>query len=140
MRYLLDTHIFIWYAKEQDELSDEVASILYDYENDLLLSMESVKELLVAYRTKPLLSKYWHTPIEMVDSIQREYGIRIVQVDMEVMRTMAKLCINEAEEHRDPSDHIIISHAITMNLPLISSDHKFPFYKKQGLNLVFNSR
>ena len=47
MRYLLDTHIFVWHAKEQDSLSPEVSAIIGDYENELLLSMESVKELLV---------------------------------------------------------------------------------------------
>ena len=43
---------------------------------------------------------------------------RIVQPDMEVMRTMAKLEIDEVEEHNDPSDHVIIAQAITMRLPL----------------------
>ena len=32
MRVLLDTHIFIWYAKEQDKLSNNVLTILSDYE------------------------------------------------------------------------------------------------------------
>ena len=140
MRYLLDTHIFVWHAKEQDSLSPEVSAIIGDYENELLLSMESVKELLVAYRTKPLFRRYWKTPISMIDSIQRQYGIRIVQPDMEVMRTLARLEINEAENHNDPSDHIIISQAITMKLPLISSDRKFPFYVKQGLDLIYNRK
>ena len=138
MRYLLDTHIFVWYANEQEELSAHVASILYDYESELLLSTESVKELIVAYRSKPLLRRFWDSPISMIDSIQRQFGIRIIQPDMEVMRTMAKLIINEGEDHYDPSDHIIISQAITMKLPLISSDHKFPFYVNQGLDLIYN--
>ena len=38
----------------------------------------------------------------------------------------------------DPSDHIIISHAITERIPLISSDTRFPFYTKQGLDLIYN--
>ena len=59
---------------------------------------------------------------------------------MEVMRTLARLEINEAENHNDPSDHIIISQAITMRLPLISSDRKFPFYVKQGLDLIYNRK
>ena len=138
MRYLLDTHIFIWYAKEQDNLTTDVAAILGDYANELLLSMESVRELIVAYRVKPLLQRYWASPVEMIDSIQRSFGIRIIQPDMEVMRTLAKLEINTAENHHDPSDHIIISQAITMKLPLISSDHKFPFYIRQGLDLIYN--
>ena len=37
-------------------------------------------------------------------------------------------------------DHMIIAHAITNRMPLISSDQKFKFYEKQGLELVFNER
>ena len=57
---------------------------------------------------------------------------------MEVMRTLAKMEINEGQAHYDPSDHVIISQAITMKLPLISSDEKFPFYRRQGLELIEN--
>lgn len=138
MRYLLDTHIFVWYAKEQDNLSRDVTAILDDEESELLMSMESVKELIVAYRTKPQIRKYWKSPVEMIDSIENEYYIRIIQPDMEVMRTMARMEINTAEDHNDPSDHVIIAQAITMRLPLISGDHKFPFYTSQGLDLIYN--
>lgn len=140
MRYLLDTHIFIWFAKEQDNLSADVMDILSNPESELLMSIESVKELIVLYRTKKLFRRYWSSPLAMIDSIQDEYYIRIIHPDMEVMRTMAKLDINTAEEHNDPSDHVIISQAMTMKLPLISSDHKFPFYKRQGLDLVYNKQ
>ena len=34
----------------------------------------------------------------------------------------------------------IIAHAITEHLPLISSDGKFDFYCKQGLNFIFNKK
>lgn len=80
MRVLLDTHIFIWYAKEQDKLSKDVLSILSD----------------------------------------------------------SKLQINEAQEHYDSSDHLIISHALTNRLTLISADGKFPYYRNQGLDLIEN--
>ncbi len=43
-------------------------------------------------------------------------------------------------DHRDPSDHIIISHAMTLKMPLISSDTKFGFYAKQGLDLIINKK
>ena len=138
MRYLIDTHIFIWYAKEQDNLTRDVATIVFDYENELLMSMESVKELILLYKKKKLFRHYWSSPIAMIDSIQRQYGIRIVQPDMEVMRTLAKLEFNVDDEHYDPSDLVIISQAITMRLPLISGDHKFPFYVRQGLELIYN--
>ena len=54
------------------------------------------------------------------------------------MKTYAQLELNEAMGHKDPSDHVIISQAITEHLPLISSDTRFPFYRKQGLELIEN--
>ncbi|MCH5311002.1 MAG: toxin PIN [Prevotella sp.] len=138
-RYLLDTNIFTFLATgESDRISKDVAAILENYDNEFLIGMESVRELIVAYRRGKAISKFFKSPLDVIESIERDYRIRIVQTDMEVMRTMAKLKINTAEEHNDPSDHVIIAQAITMRLPLISSDHKFLFYRKQGLDLIYN--
>ena len=56
------------------------------------------------------------------------------------MLTYSRLNINEVQKHKDPSDHVIIAHAITENLPLISSDTRFDFYRSQGLDLIFNKK
>ena len=37
---------------------------------------------------------------------------------------------------RDPSDHIIISHAISEHIALLSSDTRFWYYRNQGLDLI----
>ena len=42
------------------------------------------------------------------------------------------------QDHKDPFDHIIIAQAISHKMTLISSDTKFPFYRKQGLRLIEN--
>ena len=140
-RYLLDTNIFTFLATdESDRISPDVQALLQDYENEFLMSMESVRELIVAYRAGKVISRFFNSSLEVIESIEKDYNIRIIQVDMEVMRTMSKLIINTAEDHNDPSDHIIISHALTMRLPLISSDEKFPFYVKQGLDLIYNRK
>ena len=140
-RYLLDTNIFTFMAtNDYDSLTHDVKEILDNYESKLLMSIESVRELIVAHRAGKLISTVFSTPLEIVDAIERDFGINIVKLDMEVMRTMAKLTINKAEEHNDPSDRLIIAHAMTLKIPLISSDHKFPFYMKQGLDLIYNKR
>ena len=99
MRILIDTCIVIFMTFERDRLSRDVLLLLDDYDNQLYVSMDTVKEL----------------------------------------HTYARLTINEAQGHNDPSDQIIIAHAITERLPLISSDHKFDFYMSQGLNYICNS-
>ena len=140
MRYLLDTNIFVYSIADRDSLCNDVLSILEDYDNTFYMSSESIKELIVAFRNKKLLTKVWKTPYEMVRAITEDFYVTVLPVDNEVMKTYSELEINHAESHNDPSDHVIISHAITNKMPLISSDRKFEFYKKQGLDLVFNQK
>jgi len=138
MRYLIDTHIFVWYAKERENLSQNVETILDDYENQICLSSESLKELVVLWNKKPNFRRWWKSPIDMIHSIEEEHGFHILYLHKEHYETYARLQINEAQEHYDPSDHMIISHAITNRIPLISDDEKFPFYRNQGLELIEN--
>lgn len=138
MRYLLDTNIFVFLSTDRDMLDRNVADILLDCENVLCMSAESVKELMVAYNNKGLGSKIWSDCKDLVKSISRDYGIHVLPVDERVLLTCSRLIRNQ--EHKDPSDHVIISHAITLGIPLISSDTKFPFYTKQGLDLIQNKR
>ena len=140
MRILIDTQIFIFLVQDFSSLSREVVSLLSDYANTLHMSAESVKELIVAYNNKGLLTKKWKSAEEMVTAIEDEYYIKILPVSKEHMKTYSKLSINSIDDHKDPSDHVIISHAITNKIPLISSDHRFPYYTEQGLDLIFNKR
>lgn len=135
---MLDTNAFIYFAAEHDRLVENVAQMLLDYDNTLTMSIESVKELIIAYRVKRLLHDIWESPDDMVLSIETDYNVRVIPIDLNVMRTYARLQLNTAQDHRDPSDHVIISHAITLGIPLISSDRKFPFYRSQGLDLIEN--
>ena len=140
MRYMIDTNIFVYMTQDISSLQHDIRELLSDYSNTLHISSESVKELIVAYNNKGLLAKKWKTAEEMVAAIEDEYYIKILPVNKEHMKTYSRLSINNIDNHRDPSDHVIISHAITNKIPLISSDRKFTFYTDQGLDLVFNER
>lgn len=140
MRYLLDTNIFLFLASDPDSLSNDVKAIIEDYGNEFYMSAESMRELVVGYRKKKFSTKRWKTPEAMLRSITNDFNIWILPLKEEHMITMSNLTINEAQEHNDPSDHVIIAHAITEGLTLISSDEKFPFYIKQGLDLILNEK
>ena len=137
---MIDTNIFVFLVTDISQLDKDVESIIQDYSNTLHISAESVKELIVAYNNKGLLTKKWKTAEEMVTAIEDEYYIKILPVSKEHMKTYSKLSINSIDDHKDPSDHVIISHAITNKIPLISSDRRFPYYTNQGLDLIFNER
>ena len=139
MRYLIDTNIFVYMVNDPDSLSRDVRAILDDYDSVLYLSVESMKELVVAYRNKGLLSKCWKNEFEMIRDILRGHLV-LLPIKPEHMETYAKMQINEAQGHKDPSDHVIIAQAITEGIPLISSDKRFEFYSQQGLDFVLNTK
>ena len=138
MRYLLDTHILFYFVADHSKLDRDVTAILDDAENLLCVSAETIRELIIAYKNKGFTTKRWKTCEELIDSIENVYGVSILPLDKHIMQTYSELTLNEAQGHKDPSDHVIISHAITLGLPLISSDTRFEFYRKQGLQLIFN--
>ena len=140
MRYLIDTNIFVYAATDRDALSRDVKAILEDYDTELCISAESVRELIVGFRNKGLCSRKWQTAEDMVAAIPGEYFIEVLPITKEVVETYSRMEINEAQGHKDPSDHIIIAHAMTWRMPLISSDTRFGFYKSQGLDLIFNEK
>lgn len=76
----------------------------------------------------------------MVDSIKDELFIDILPLNEEHMKTYSELTLNVGQDHKDPSDHVIIAHAMTEKLPLISDDGKFEFYRKQGLDFIYNKK
>ena len=137
---MIDTNIFVFLVNDLSQLSKDVESIIQDYSNTLHISAESVKELIVAYNNKRLFTNKWKSAEEMVAAIEDEYYVKILPLGKEHMKTYSTLSINSIDDHKDPSDHVIISHAITNKMPLISSDQRFPYYTEQGLDLIFNKR
>jgi PIN domain nuclease of toxin-antitoxin system len=140
MRILIDTCIFIHYAIDRSQLSKDVLALLADYENTICVSTETPRELVIQFNNGKVVSRFWKTARAMIESIQKEFFIEILPLKEEHMKTYSELEINTAQDHKDPSDHVIIAHAITERLPLITDDGKFEFYKKQGLDLILNKK
>ena len=137
---MLDMCVLIYMMSDHGSLDKYVSEILMDSGNVLCVSAETIKELIVNYNNKTLLSSMWRTCHEMVSYILDDMSIKVLPIDKNVLNTYSSLDLNLQNNHKDPSDHIIISHAITAKIPLISSDRKFEFYKSQGLDLIFNNK
>ena len=136
MRLLLDTCVIIDWLTDSDPFDRNVWDILNDPDNRLYISAETQRELIVSFNNKKFLTKFWRTAEEMLLSIKQEANIDTLPITERTMFTYSRLILNEAQEHNDPSDHVIIAHAITEQLTLLSSDQKFPFYCNQGLDLL----
>ena len=139
-RYLLDTNIFIYRATDFDSLNNDVQMALNEPDAQLFISSASVMEMVVGYNNKSFDTRRWKSAREMVESIKKEFYIDILPFKEEHLITFAKLRANVAKGHKDPFDHMIISHAITERMTLVSSDQRFPFYRRQGLSLLYNKK
>ena len=140
MRYLIDTCIFTTYVTDIDSLSRDALAILEDYDNVICMSAESIRELIVSFNNGEIISKFWDSAHHMINAITDELCFTILPVKEEIMVTYSDLEINVKQKHKDPSDHVIISHAMTLHLPLLSSDSKFEFYRKQGLDFIYTPK
>ena len=136
MRLLLDTCVIIEWLTDPDSIGDKVWDIINEPRCKLYVSAETARELIVSFNNKNLLPKYWKTAEEMLLAMKDEAMVDILPISEPTMFTYSRLQLNVAQDHKDPSDHVIISHAITEHLTLLSSDTRFPFYRDQGLDLI----
>ena len=119
-----------------ETLGKGALALIDDPENTLFASAESMRELVVHFNNKKLLNRYFKTSTDVLQAVEDELGIEFMPIRRDVGYAYSRLQLNEAGDHRDPSDHMIIAHAITARMPLLSSDLNFPFYRNQGLELI----
>ncbi|MBQ7180607.1 MAG: PIN domain-containing protein, partial [Bacteroidaceae bacterium] len=111
MRLLLDTCVIIEWLTDPDSIGDKVWDIINEPRCKLYVSAETARELIVSFNNKNLLPKYWKTAEEMLLAIKDEAMVDILPISEPTMFTYSRLQLNVAQDHKDPSDHVIISHA-----------------------------
>jgi PIN domain nuclease of toxin-antitoxin system len=133
---MLDTCVVVELLLDTDSMDKYVQAILDDPEYVLYASFETARELVVLFNNGRLRSKHWKSAKDVIDCVINDLEIEFLPLRIHVSYTYSQLQLNMEMNHYDPSDHIIISHAITERIPLLSSDKKFPFYRGQGLELI----
>jgi PIN domain nuclease of toxin-antitoxin system len=135
MRYLVDTNLLVNIV-EGKHISDDVYSILNDYENIGYISSESIKEFIHLIQLDKLRPQKSIKFLDIFDFVENTLGLAVKYVKEEHLKRLATL--DTVKDHTDPSDRLIIAVALTERFPIISSDKYFKYYKRQGLDLIFN--
>ena len=136
MRYMVDTNTFIYLCNhDYDKLDRNVMSVLDNFENNFIISSESIREISLLIRKKIIGVEMWRTYADVKSSLEG-FGMEIRYVDETHLKIFYSL--EYAPGHNDPFDLMIVAQAIAEKLPLISSDTDFPFYTRQGLDLFQN--
>jgi PIN domain nuclease of toxin-antitoxin system len=135
-RLMLDTCVVVDMLLDFDGLDRSVLALLENPENALCASFETMRELAVLFNNKKMFSRHWKKAEEVIRTVEEDLEIEFLPLRRHVGYTYSRLQLNEEQDHRDPSDHIIVSHAITEHITLLSSDTRFWFYRNQGLELI----
>ena len=125
MRFLLDTHTFIWFVTESPRLSDRAKQLIEDDYNEKLLSSASIWEMAIKHSTgKPNFS----TPFPQF--IEQQIGLNSIDlllIEINHINVVSTLAFH----HRDPLDSLLISQAFVENIPILSTDIAFDAYPIQ---------
>lgn len=121
-------------------VSTDTLTLIENYGNRLYLCAESIKEMASVFRKMPFLRKKWDSAEKMVASFCEKYEADVLYPQREHYARFFRLQWNGAELHHDLSDLIIIAHAVTEDLTLVSSDRRFHFYRAQGLDFIYSKR
>jgi PIN domain nuclease of toxin-antitoxin system len=122
MRYLIDTHAYIWYVEDNKKLSKTALNIIDSPENILYFSVASIWEITIKASLKKLNLKQSISDIfEELEKLNIAL-LNFTKNDFEILYQLDFF-------HQDPFDRMLISQAISQNLILISKDSAFEKYQ-----------
>lgn len=133
MKYLLDTHVFLWMLLHTDKLSKKVYNVLEDSGKEIYLSAISLWEIAIKHQLRKL--DLGGVDIRLLPNVAAQSDVKIITPEPYDFITCSELPLKK--EHRDPFGRLLIHTAIRNNLILISKDKKFEQYKKDGLQMMW---
>jgi len=121
MRYLLDTHAFLWFFDDSAKLSETAADIIEDTNVQKYVSIASLWEFAVKYSTEKLrfdggLSHLW----EMIT----KNGFTILPITQSYLTGIIHLPFH----HRDPFDRLLVATAQAEDMTLVTADSSMKLY------------
>ncbi len=123
MKYLIDTHIFIWFIQSSPNLNITSRRLIENPNNQIFLSIVGLWEISI----KNSLGKlHLIRGFEAMTTYLQDNSIEILPLEFAHTVENNRLPFH----HRDPFDRIMISQAIVENIDFISADAVFDDYLK----------
>ena len=116
MKYLLDTHVFLWWNLGDSQLSENAISIISDENNQIFLSAVSAWEIAIKVAKKRLTIP--EEPVRFVPSRMQLHGFQPLPIQVHHATRVYGLPMY----HTDPFDRLLIAQSQIENMPLISMD------------------
>jgi PIN domain nuclease of toxin-antitoxin system len=125
MRFLLDSHAFLWFITNDARLGKRALDAIANIKNEVLISAASLWEIAIKSSLGKLkLDKPFRELIPR-ELVVNEIGL--LPIAPKHLSALTDLPFH----HRDPFDRLIIAQAIVERIPLLSDDGEFDKYPVQ---------
>lgn len=119
MKYLLDTHAFIWAVASPQHLPKAIRDLLKSNDTEVFCSVISVWEIAIKKSLKRI-----EFPIETLEGILDKASFSLLPLELSHTKAFAKL----PPLHRDPFDRMLIAQAKSEGFTIITRDSEFDRY------------
>ena len=124
MRFLLDTHVLLWWRDASPLLSPRASAEIAAGENEVLVSVASLWEITIKRRLGKLAFA------DDFETVLREERFGLLGISFQHLRRLDTLPLL----HRDPFDRLVIAQALAENVPILGNDQAFAAY---GATLIW---
>jgi PIN domain nuclease of toxin-antitoxin system len=122
MKYLLDTHVFLWILEDDSRLGNTARQAFLNESNELFFSMASYWEICIKISIGKLkLKRNW------AHIFERELDKNAIQT-LSISKEHTRQIIHLPWLHRDPFDRLIIAQCKCEKLTCITADEKISQY------------
>lgn len=121
MKILLDTHVLVWWLRDNPKLGPKPRALIADKAVDVLFSAVSCWEATIKFRT----GKFEMAGMELWD-LALEEGFGFVGVEAHHLAALEML--SSVSGHGDPFDHLLLSQASSEDALLMTADRKMAEY------------
>jgi len=116
VKYLLDTHIFLWWITDNPKLHSDIRDIISNKSNEVFLSSASIWEMMIKSKLNKI--NISENPRVFIKEQVALNSVNILNITMEHSLETFSL----PEIHKDPFDRMLDAQARVEKLTIITTD------------------
>lgn len=121
MKYLIDTHILIWFIEGSERLSKEIIALIADPTNEIYISQASLWEMAIKISIGKLSLSI---SISELERFLITHQFQILLINFYHYEELQNLPFH----HQDPFDRMIVAQAKVEDYIIVTHDDRFKLY------------
>lgn len=121
MKYLIDTHVLIWFSETSPELPKSIRTLIEDINNHIYVSHTAIWEMTIKMAIGKLKVSY---TLAQWETMLYQNSFSMLHASFRHYEQLQLLPFH----HNDPFDRLMIAQAIAEDFTIITHDPKFQAY------------